>query len=645
MARLYNLARMTTATTGTGTISLGSAVSGFLSFAAAGIADGETVTYAIKDGTGSEIGRGTYTASVTTLTRSVLRSTNSDTPISLSGSAQVFITAAAEDFEPRVNAQTGTSYTVASSDFGNTITLSNASAIAVTLPQATGAFASGWHATLVNVGSSTVTITPTTSLIAGASTFTLNRNQGCTLVSNGTNWVVLPMTGIRGALSTVASAATTDIGSTASDRISITGTTTITSFGTVPNVVRFVTFSGALTLTYNATSLILPGAASLTTAAGDAAVLSSDSSGNWRCLAYTPASGTALKYTRRNRIINGAMMISQENGSNAGTSDGYYPVDQFLYSKSHDGTVSVAQVAAATPGGSPNRLRATVTATDTSIAAGQYAVIAQRIEGTAVADFLFGGASAKAAVLRFGLKAPAGTYCVSITNSASARSYVAEVVVAAGEANTDTVKTVALPGDTSGTWLTDTGVGLTVRWCLAAGSTYQGATGWSAGNFLATSNQVNFLGTNSQVFELFDVGLYRDVNAAATAPLWELEPHEAELRRCQRYYEKSCNAATVPAVNANATYTSGMCVVTQIVAAAALQRWDHPFKVPKATAGTVTIYNPSAANNSLRNSTRGNDCSVVVYVSEVKFTLDTTMSAGSAAGDVLWYHWSANARL
>jgi len=188
-------------------------------------------------------------------------------------------------------------------------------------------------------------------------------------------------------------------------------------------------------------------------------------------------------------------------------------------------------------------------------------------------------------------------------------------------------------------------VGLTVRWCLAAGSTYQGATGWSAGNFLATSNQVNFLGTNSQVFELFDVGLYRDVNAAATAPLWELEPHEAELRRCQRYYEKSCNAATVPAVNANATYTSGMCVVTQIVAAAALQRWDHPFKVPKATAGTVTIYNPSAANNSLRNSTRDNDCSVAVYVSEVKFTLDTTMSAGSAAGDALWYHWSANARL
>lgn len=98
MAKLYNLARMTTATTGTGTITLGSAVAGFLSFASGGIEDGDTVTYAIEDGANSEIGRGVYTSSGTTLTRSVLKSTNSNSAISLSGSAQVFITPAAEDF-------------------------------------------------------------------------------------------------------------------------------------------------------------------------------------------------------------------------------------------------------------------------------------------------------------------------------------------------------------------------------------------------------------------------------------------------------------------------------------------------------------------------------------------------------------------
>lgn len=111
MAKLYNLARMSTGTTGTGTITLGSAVTGFLSFAAAGVGDGETVTYAIQDGSNSEIGRGVYTASGTTLTRSVLKSTNSGAALNLSGTAQVFITASAEDFG-RLNNTLG-SHTVA----------------------------------------------------------------------------------------------------------------------------------------------------------------------------------------------------------------------------------------------------------------------------------------------------------------------------------------------------------------------------------------------------------------------------------------------------------------------------------------------------------------------------------------------------
>ena len=96
--KLFNLARMTTATTGTGTLTLGSAVSGFLSFAAAGISDGDVISYAIKDGSNSEIGIGTYTSSGTTLTRTVTKSTNSNNAISLSGSAAVFITPRAEDF-------------------------------------------------------------------------------------------------------------------------------------------------------------------------------------------------------------------------------------------------------------------------------------------------------------------------------------------------------------------------------------------------------------------------------------------------------------------------------------------------------------------------------------------------------------------
>lgn len=97
MPKLYNLARMTTATTGTGTITLGVASSGFLTFAATGVANGDAVFYGIKDGSNSEVGYGTYTSSGTTLTRNVVKSTNSNAAIALSGAAEVYITAAASD--------------------------------------------------------------------------------------------------------------------------------------------------------------------------------------------------------------------------------------------------------------------------------------------------------------------------------------------------------------------------------------------------------------------------------------------------------------------------------------------------------------------------------------------------------------------
>lgn len=101
VVKLYNLARMTTATTGTGTITLGSAatVNGvlYLTFAQAGISNSETVMYGIADTNNSEVGYGVYTSAGTTLSRAaILRSTNSNTAISLSGSAQVFILGLAE---------------------------------------------------------------------------------------------------------------------------------------------------------------------------------------------------------------------------------------------------------------------------------------------------------------------------------------------------------------------------------------------------------------------------------------------------------------------------------------------------------------------------------------------------------------------
>tara|TARA_R110000796_G_scaffold53148_1_gene124980 strand:+ start:973 stop:1422 length:450 start_codon:yes stop_codon:yes gene_type:complete len=100
MVTLVNRAKMSTATTGTGIITLGSAITRYQTFAAGGVADGDTVRYVIEDGSNWEIGSGLYTASGTTLSRTVLESSNSGSAISLSGEAIIFVGATTEDLYP-----------------------------------------------------------------------------------------------------------------------------------------------------------------------------------------------------------------------------------------------------------------------------------------------------------------------------------------------------------------------------------------------------------------------------------------------------------------------------------------------------------------------------------------------------------------
>ena len=97
MAKLFNRAKMTTSTTGSGTVTLGGASVGYQSFADAGVSDGDVVQYVIEEGGNFEIGTGTYSSTGTSLTRSPTESSNSNNAITLAGAATVSITAVADD--------------------------------------------------------------------------------------------------------------------------------------------------------------------------------------------------------------------------------------------------------------------------------------------------------------------------------------------------------------------------------------------------------------------------------------------------------------------------------------------------------------------------------------------------------------------
>lgn len=106
MANLLNRARMTTATTGTGTVTLGSAVTGHATFAEAGARNGWQFSYCIEEGNDFEVGRGVYTTAGTTFSRdsvilSKIAGTAGTSKMNLAGAAEVFITAVENDIVSR----------------------------------------------------------------------------------------------------------------------------------------------------------------------------------------------------------------------------------------------------------------------------------------------------------------------------------------------------------------------------------------------------------------------------------------------------------------------------------------------------------------------------------------------------------------
>jgi hypothetical protein len=133
-----------------------------------------------------------------------------------------------------VNVQTGTTYTVVTSDTGKLVTHTNASPVAVTLPIATTpGFASGWHVHYQNRGAGTITITPATSTIDGAANISLTAGQGLTIWSDGSNYFTVRGMGLTANQTITLSGDVIGSGTTGIATTIATNTVTYAKFQTV----------------------------------------------------------------------------------------------------------------------------------------------------------------------------------------------------------------------------------------------------------------------------------------------------------------------------------------------------------------------------------------------------------------------------
>lgn len=234
----------------------------------------------------------------------------------------------------------------------------------------------------------------------------------------------------------------------------------------------------------------------------------------------------------KNRIINGAMMIDQRNaGASVAIGSGAYPVDRFG-AIMNAGTGNTAQRSATAPSGFVNSTLITV-GTGAAPTSAQVGMFYQIIEGLNLADLAWGTSSAQSVTLSFWVRSSlTGAFGCGIKNYSGTRAYTASYTISA--ANTWQQVSVTIPGDTTGTWVTDNTGGPYIAFDIGEGSTRSQAAGsWTAGNTIGLTSGTKLCATSGATFYITGVQLEK----GSTATAFDYRSYGSELMLCQRYYE------------------------------------------------------------------------------------------------------------
>lgn len=294
----------------------------------------------------------------------------------------------------------------------------------------------------------------------------------------------------------------------------------------------------------------------------------------------TAATGFGFK----NRIINGDMRIDQRNAGASVTVTGgssYYSCDRWQEWQSQNSKYSIQRSTTA-PTSFINSLLATSLSAYSVISSDSFA-LNQNIEGLNCADLAWGTASASTVTVSFWVRSSlTGTFGGALSNSAVNRSYPFTYTISS--ANTFEYKTITIPGDTSGTWLTDNGIGIRLWFSIGAGSTYLGTAGsWAGADYRGATGQTSVVGTNGATFYI--TGLQLEKGSTATS--FDYRPYGTELALCQRYYQQvGGNTGDLNSITLRSYTTSGSYVGNQ-----------YQFPVQMRTSPTMTISGTFAVTN------------------------------------------------
>jgi hypothetical protein len=332
---------------------------------------------------------------------------------------------------------------------------------------------------------------------------------------------------------------------------------------------------------------------------------------------YSLGAGNASSF--KNRIINGNMVIDQRATAITLNTAGTFMTDRWCQNNGGSAVMTGARSTNGPTGLTQSSLLITTT-TGSAPSAGNLVDIFQPIEGYNIADLAYGTASAQTTTVSFWVKSSlTGTFCVAYGNASGNRSYVTTYTI--NSANTWEYKTVTITGDTTGTWGTTNGVGLSLFFDMGSGSNYNTtANAWASGFYTRVSGATSLSATTGATWQV--TGVQLEVGTVATS--FDTRSYGTELALCQRYfYQWSAANSASAIVGSGQAFNATQAYI--------LLKTAMTMRVPPTTF--------SSAGSFGSNTASGGGLAVTAislvssWTNENMITLEVTVGSGWVAGN------------